>query len=355
MTEETSPWIFEKFLSGMEATHGKPWWSRPSTDNPANHFDGPIPVEAVEKLFGFDVNLAKVWVEDKNGNMFLAEEFLAAVPDNQNACYAIHSKAFSMTGHQYREWLIEGPAKVVNGCVGISNAGLLKNGAQAWVNISTPEEWKTPQGVDFRPQLLWTTAVDGTIASTVKETDVLSVCDNTRAAALAAKGLSYKVKHTKNSVFKLEDAKAALHLLEQNAEAFAAEIATLCELKVTEQQFQTFMSKLVPLPEKKDLDLNKRDYSTRTATIAANKREALNTLYRLDGRVAPWKGTAFGVLQMVNTHTTHVAAQRGATEGRAARNMENIISGRLFDADADAMALLSKICDWNLNREYQFA
>jgi phage/plasmid-like protein (TIGR03299 family) len=347
MSQETAQWIYEKFISGMEATHGEPWWKNRETCNPANHYDGPIPIEAVEKLFGFDVNLARVWVEDKDGNLFLAEEFLAAVPDNQKVCYAVHSKKFSMDGHQFREWLIEGPAKVINGTVGISNAGLLKNGAQAWVNVTTPEEWKTPQGVDFRPQLLWTTAVDGSLASIIKETDIISLCDNTREAALRSAGLSYRVKHTSGSKLKLQDAQAALHLLETNGEAFAAEIATLCEYEVTNAQFDAFMAKLVPMPDMSAHDINKRDYSTRNATIAANKREKLNELYRTDGRVAPWQGTAYGVVQMVNTFGQHYATQRNANH-RAERNMENVITGKIADADNDALALLQKICDRQL-------
>jgi len=284
---------------------------------------------------------------NSKGEIIEATEFVACVPDNKDAVFGIHSKSFSVKGHQFREWLVNGPAKVINGTVGISNAGLLKDGAQAWVNISTPQEWETPQGVDFRPNLLWTTAFDGSIASTVKETDVLSVCDNTREAALRSKGLSYKVKHTKNSEFKLEDAKAALHLLEQNAEAFSKEIATLCEWSVSDAQFERFMSQLVPMPEITDKDINKRDYSTRTATIAANKRAQLNELYRLDGRVEPWKGTAFGVLQMVNTFQTHIATQRNA-DHRAIRNMENVISGKIAASDIDALSLLAKICDREL-------
>jgi phage/plasmid-like protein (TIGR03299 family) len=348
MSQETAQWIYDKFISGMEATHGEPWWKNRETCNPANHYDGPIPIEAVEKLFGFDVNLSRVWVEDKEGNMFLAEEFVGAVPDNQNTCYAIHSKSFSMDGHQFREWLIEGPAKVINGTVGISNAGLLKNGAVAWVNISTPEEWRTPQGVDFRPQLLWTTGVDGSTSSIVKETDVISLCDNTRERALNSVGLSYKVKHTKGSKFKLKDAVTALRLLEQNGEAFAAEIATLCEYGVTDQQFDAFLSKLVPMPDVSTHDINKRDYSTRSATIAANKRERLNELYRQDGRVAPWAGTAFGIVQMVNTYNLHEATQRNVKDHRAARNMENVLSGKIADQDNDALALLQKICEREL-------
>jgi phage/plasmid-like protein (TIGR03299 family) len=344
MSQESIEWLNTQILSGMENTHGKPWWDDSRADR-SNHFGGAIPVERVETLFGFDVGRAKVFVHCSDGRVFEAEDFIAMVPDNQDAVYGIHSHKFE--GHQYHEWLVNGPAKLVNGSTGISSAGLLKKGAIAWVQVSTPETWKTVQGVEFRSNLLCTTSFDGSIASTYKLTDQLSICDNTREIALGSKGVLYRVKHTKNSQFRLEDAKAALCLLEDNAVAFSAEIATLCEWQVSDAQFQAFMAKLVPLPDKSGFDINARDYSTRTATIAANKRDKLNQLYRADGRVSPWEGTAFGVLQMVNTYNTHLATQRNV-DHRALRNMENVITGKLASQDNDALALLAKICEREL-------
>ncbi len=41
--------------------------------------------------------------------------------------------------------------------------------------------------------------------------------------------------------------------------------------------------------------------------MAENRREVLQRLYRHDERVAPWAGTAWGVVQAVNTMTHHEA------------------------------------------------
>ncbi len=50
-----------------------------------------------------------------------------------------------------------------------------------------PTTITTPEGVEFRPNLLATTSFDGSIATTFKRTVTATVCDNTRELALAEK------------------------------------------------------------------------------------------------------------------------------------------------------------------------
>lgn len=344
MSEESMETLNSEIKSGMESVFGKPWWYDPKLANPANHYDGPIPVEDALAFFESQAERARVFVS-VGGRIFEATDYVAMVPDNADVVFGIHSKGYKE--HQFRAWLVEGPLKLVNGKTGISSLGKLRKGARAWCQISVPETWKTPQGVEFRSNLLNYSALDGSLASTFKLTDQFSICDNTVAMALRSSGLVYRVKHTANSEFRVADAQAAFQLIETHAKETAEAIATLCEWQVTDAQFERFMSQLVPMPEIAEKDINKRDYSTRNATIAANKREKLNELYRADGRVEPWKGTAFGVLQMVNTFNTHMATQRNV-DHRALRNMENVISGKSAEQDNEALALLAKICDREL-------
>ena len=72
--------------------------------------------------------------------------------------------------------------------------------------------------------------------------------------------------------------------------------------------------------------------------MADNKRDALEQLYRHDNRVAPWAGTAQGVLQAVNTYEHHEGTVRGAT--RAERNLVNAINGTTTTDDRLALAQL---------------
>ena len=77
--------------------------------------------------------------------------------------------------------------------------------------------------------------------------------------------------------------------------------------------------------------------------MADNKRDALNKLYRHDDRVAPWAGTAHGVLQAVNTYEHHEGTVRGAT--RAERNMLRTVTGDFGVVDRQAWTQLTSVLD----------
>jgi phage/plasmid-like protein (TIGR03299 family) len=347
MSQETLKSLNTNVLVGLGHI---PWHNDEALkDQESNLYPGFIPVEdVIRRLFNFDVQTEPIWVKSPiTGKLFEVPGFKAQVPDNAEKVFGIHSDGY--VGHQYKKWLLEYVAVLIeNGLSGIHTAGKLKDGAIGWVEIGVPEVYKTVQGVDFRSRLLATTSFNADISTIYKLVKLLVVCDNTRESALGENGLELKIKHTKNSLDRIEDAKAALHLIERDQAAFAEEIKTLCEWQVTEDQYQKFLAQLVPLPEVKPRDINVRDYSTRSATIAANKREQLNELYRADNRVAPWKGTAFGVLQAVNTYRQHLATQRNASDGRFFRNIENLISGETAKRDSDALKLLLKVTDKQL-------
>jgi len=173
----------------------------------------------------------------------------------------------------------------------VSSAGLLREGAVAWVEVSVPEAITTPEGVVFRPNLLTTTSFDGSVATTFKRTVTDVVCDNTRAAALAEKGQTYRVKHTRHSQLRLADARDALAMVYTVADEFAAEVKQLCGTVVSDEQWREFLNAHTPL-----VDAQGRDLEGRSATSARLKRAALVDLYRHDPRSAPWAGTAHGVL-----------------------------------------------------------
>jgi hypothetical protein len=63
-------------------------------------------------------------------------------------------------------------------------------------------------------------------------------------------------------------------------------------------------------------------------------------MYVRDPRVAPWKGTAFGVLQAFNTWNQHEAQVRKGVP-RFERNMENVIKGKFAQADNAVLAAIT--------------
>ena len=209
--------------------------------------------------------------------------------------------------HQYDEWLLTTVANILDDDLSISSAGLLRQGAVAWVEVSVPESITTPEGVEFRPNLLATTSFDGSIATTFKRTVTDVVCDNTRETALAESGQAYKVKHSRHSHARLHDARDALAMVHTLADDFAHEVAQLCATTVTDAQWARFLDAHVPRH-----GADGEPLTARALTVADRKRDVLQRLYRHDDRVAPWAGTAHGVVAAVNTYEHHEARVRGA-------------------------------------------
>ena len=71
------------------------------------------------------------------------------------------------------------------------------------------------------------------------------------------------------------------------------------------------------------------------------KRQQLSALYADDPRVAPWAGTAHGVLQAVHTYEHHLGTIRGAT--RAERNMLRTATGDFGKLDRATLATLRSV------------
>lgn len=233
--------------------------------------------------------------------------------------------------HQYQDWLVDKVTTMLDGGLSIGSAGLLKDGAQAWLSVEMPENITTPEGAQFRPHLLACTSHDGSLATTYKRTVTNVVCDNTMSAALKGSGQVIKFKHSRNSPFRALDAREALDLVQLLADDFAAQVKDLCSIGVSEPVWRDFLQAYVP--EKAE--------SKRSRTLAEGKRDALRRLWNHDDRVAPWKNTAWGVMQAVNTYEHHYATVRGTS--RTERNLSRAVTGKVDDLDQGTLDTLDKV------------
>lgn len=321
MSRETREWLSSNVLVGFTDKRGHAWHYKKG-DN--NHYTGAIPVGEVERrLFSWEPVTNILACPCGCGDNFKSVQR----SDNR------HRMGMFREGyepHSYREWLLNAVSNLLGDTLQVGSAGLLRKGAVAWVSVETPETLKTAEGVEYRPHLLATTSFDGSIATTYKPVSTFVVCDNTREMALREWGASFKVKHTRNSQLKLTEAREALGLISSIAEETEAEIKELCETTVTDRQWFDFLDAYVPMDHQKD--------SKRSLSMADTKRGKLTAMYRWDQRAAIWKGTAFGVLQAVDTYIQHEQTVRGAE--RPERNMLSVITGSLAKDDRAAMDTL---------------
>jgi phage/plasmid-like protein (TIGR03299 family) len=338
MSRETMEWLNSMTLIGFALKRGKAWHYKAELQgNEPNHYEGAIPVEdAIRRLYDFEVEPKPIFI-CVDGSYVQVEGRKAMVTNDNHSTLGVFKEGYE--GHGYKPWLLELASKIVGQELGLGSCGLLKNRAQAWAQFELPDNVKTKEGVEFRPNLLMATSFDGSLATTGKRTRTIAVCDNTVEACLGEHGQQFKVKHTKYSGFKMNTAREALCLIHEDAELFAAEIEKLCQWEITARQWQQFLDEFVPVPTAEQVKASK---STRGHTLAVGKRDKLNELYLTDQRCAPWLNTAFGVLQAVNTYNHHEGLIRGGVH-RAVRNMENVVSGKFAQADNDALSLLAKI------------
>jgi phage/plasmid-like protein (TIGR03299 family) len=331
MSNETQDWLNSNVLVGFTRERGNAWHWREGTDN---HYEDEIPVDDVRRrLFHWEpVKAAMHYFYEDTWKVFPGKSVI--IRSDNGAPLGAHSDGYSP--HGYSEWLIQNVQNVMDDSVRIGSAGLLKGGAVAWVQIEFPETRHADSGVDYRPTILATTSLDGSVASSYKAVNTIVVCDNTHAAAMGEQGPAYRVKHTKNSSFQVLTAREKLGVaLERQAEAFEQEVQALLSQEVTPKQFGAYLDLINPIPEAEETAAQKR-----AKTFAENKRDKLLGMWISDPRVSVWKNTVWGVYQLINTYETHERKFKG---DRAESTLMSMVTGQAFKKDQEAMAQLQKV------------
>lgn len=347
MSRETSQWLNTMTLIGMTEQRGNAWHYRADDQGgEPNHYFGPIPVGDVERrLFNWEAVKVPVFVglpaSIETATTIDAAGNPVAVQQDETKMAIVNAatgKVFKYAGegyaiHQYREWLLGTVSNLLGDTLVITSAGLLKDGAQAWVEVSVPETLHdSVTGVDYRTNLLAFTSHDSSLATTYGRTITMTVCDNTREAAAGEMGdQKAKVKHSKRSTLKLDETRNRLAILEQQSDDFLTEIHELAAWEVTDKQWFAFLDEFRPIPEA----------DGRSKSIILRERDELVDMYRRDERAAQWRGTAFGVVQAVNTWAHHVATVKNVS--RADRNAEGAITGRFAKLDTEVLNTLGKV------------
>lgn len=349
MSRETLTTLNTSTLIGFTTKRGNAWHHRANLQGAEpNHYPDAIPVGDVERrLFHWEATPRRVAVEvpaDLDTCTHVGDDGAPMRWDVQGDRQAItRSDTHATLGifttdyaaHQYRQWLLRSVSSILGDTLHIGSAGVLRAGAVAWVSVEVPETLTTPEGVAFRPHLLAATSLDGSLSTTYKRVVTNTVCDNTMAAALSEAGQELKVRHTRHSELRIDQARDALALIHQTADDFTATVAQLCALDVNDRQWEHFLTTAVPRTK------DGAAATTRAATAAEKKRAELRRLYRTDPRVQPWAGTAWGVVQALNTWNHHLRGVRG-TE-RAERNMTRSLTGDTQRDDRATLATLHRI------------
>ena len=351
MSQETMQWLNTRTLIGHTDKRDKAWhYKQELQGDEPNHYPGAIPVADVERrLFSWEAVAGQVTGTAlmPDGVLSITDDTLQAImrppgalgPDDKGGILYVGAEGYKM--HQYRAWLLTTVADILDDSLSIGSAGLLQMGGMAWVSVEVPDNIVTPSGVVFRPHLLAATSLNGKLSTTYKRTVTNVVCDNTMAIGLANAGGQIKIRHTRNSDIKLQDARAMLELVHTIGDEFQEQVEQLTNTAVSAGDWARFLDTL-PLTSPADDKGKLRE--GRSATMAANARQKVSNLWDYDDRVAPWAGTAYGVVQAINTYSHHLQGTTGKTGPEVAqRNMLRAVTGATDKSDRETMKILQEV------------
>lgn len=331
MSKESIAFLNANTLIGDTDKRGNAWHYRMGANN---HFAGAVPLDRAEAL----MDSADPIIIDEPCDCGC--KLVTRVLKRKSNGHRYGTFTAGYQPHLFKEWLITNVSHILDDSLHIGSAGLLRGGAQAWVQVELSDNITTKEGVEFRPNLTSYTSFDGSLATAYRLMNQIVVCDNTMEAGIREGGPVYKRRHSSKSGGELmvANAREALSLIFTNSTDFAQEIAELCATTVTDKQWFQFLD----LYKSNTVDDKGAPLKPRAVTIANNERDQLTSMYNNDMRVAPWRGTAFGVLQATNTRDHHYATVKNV-DSRAERNMSNAVKGITGKADRDTMSKLSLI------------
>lgn len=340
MSRETAETLNTKTLIGNVAKRGyNAWHYRADLQGTEpNHYDGPIPIEDVQRrLFDFTAVEQPVFVgiRDEDGNIIRYIEQpdrKAIVRNDNNHVMGLFKDSYAI--HNYTPWLIDNVSNIIdNKVLGVDSAGVLREGAIAWVAIASPDNLQTNAGFPVRPYILATTSHNGTISTTYKQVFNAPVCDNTLFASLREDGAQSRTRHSKHSTARIQDIRVAMDIMFSMGEDIVGEIERLGSISVTDREWDAIVNRLIPIGAVGDVPQS-------AISKMENKQEIVRQMYRNDPMVSPWAGSALGVLQAFNTFQHHVA---GNNNSRAERNAMNAINGKIQQSDASVLSVINEL------------
>jgi phage/plasmid-like protein (TIGR03299 family) len=363
MSKETMNWLRSNIRVGFTGADGPAWWAASGeymTDG--SHFDGPVPVEEVERLLSVEFAEAqhhavrveyfhtdgcpeagKLYAEcacPRSETAYVDKTRKNIITPDNGAVLGVFKLGWQL--HGYQQWTADQIAAILDtsrGELGTKSVGLLKNRAVAFMQAQLTGSGLEVGGFEFTPYILAATSVDGSLSSTYATGVTAAVCDNTLSGALLNAITRFKVKHSRNSAGKLQDVRDKLGLVYQAGDNFAQAAAALQSVDVTEKDFRALLDEVAPVVPADP----KSSTGGAKHTNSVKLRETYEAMWNHDAKVKPWAGTAFGWVQLMNTYNTWKRNVSGADGGRMERTYLNMVTGVTAKEDASALDALVSV------------
>jgi len=348
-SNETIEWLRRNIRVGFTSELGPAWWADGVRNKSGewvgipegSHFPGPVPIEEVVKLL--DVPFTKgtvhtTWTDLDGNRQVSADEGTEPIVNQltgkvfsyPSSGYKIHPYLETLHGFitaiQYDEQAV------------VYSCGLLKQGGQAFLTAVLPESLRVC-GYEYMPFISGLTSVDLSRSTTYPAGYIGIVCDNTGTQAINEALAVLRVTH-RSELPPVEVARGKLGLrLADVGGAVGEAIEGLCKVDVSDADFARWLDEIQPQVTPDPLV----ESGGRTFINAERKRAEMTRLWTEDAKVAPWKGTGFGILQLDNTYRQWAGSAPSAGGQRLEQNYSRFVRGATKDADKAALAALAKV------------
>lgn len=192
-------------------------------------------------------------------------------------------------------------------------AGVLGNGERVWALADLGLVAKVGDDVQ-NGFLLFSTGHDGSLAHSYRICMTRVVCQNTLSMALGEKTrASLTIKHTKNAMNRLGDARKTLESLSGDVKRVEDKLNLLAQKRMTREGMTSILDRL--FPKKTNEDGVGQDTTRRTNILG----DILATYELNDGNAFPeQRGTAYNLLNAITDWTDHQRSSKGDNRAESA-------------------------------------
>jgi phage/plasmid-like protein (TIGR03299 family) len=287
----------------------------------------------------WEVIKAPLYTQWTKAGLLKVDSHVAIVRQDTKQHLGIVGKGYEPS--QNRELMAWTEALLETGAI-YESAGGLGQGERIWLLARMPKaDFVVGNSDQHQSYLLVTSSHDGSLATTIKQTDTRVVCQNTLTMALQDGKQALKIKHTKSSKDRLEQAKRMMSASIQTAASLKEKFDLLASRRITKDQLTTVLDRLFPI----DVDAASQATKTRRDNVLA---DVLSLFERNDGNAFPeQRGTAYALLNAVTNYVDHSRTTRiaaGNTQTTIQSRTESSIWGSGAQMKDTALATIEQVC-----------
>jgi len=216
---------------------------------------------------------------------------------------------------------------VQEGLAMYETCGSMKEGRQIWILAKLPNHVKIGEGDEVVPYLLLTNTHDGSGSVKIMPTFIRVVCNNTLQMALgegrSAKTI-YNIRHTKNMADKVDSAREAIGLINEDFERTKEFYQSLMNVKLTHDELETYFISAAKLSYNDEGEL-----SARGQNIVTQLFQNMNHETNLVGEMKNTAWAAYNAFTFWVDHQRCVDISKGhnMTQDQLQTNLSNSLMG----------------------------